>query len=471
MDQKMQQISRQRFDALAGYCRQPQIVLYTEELAWFEYDNGRFLGVLIRDRIDSDFSCVVVARDERGRYRFITGTISEETQFAALKKLEHLFEKEAKEPPAAHFQGDEKGKKLDLFKVIANNPAPDFLKLANDPSYSPARELIEAMIYYFDDPDNNFVKDFQSTGFDGRLWELYLFAAFHEQGFAFDRDKPVPDYSLRGLRGKFFVEAVTVNPTIDKATGKNLETGLPVDEKLKAEYLKNYIPIKYGSPLATKLSKKYWEHNHVAGNPLVLAIQDCHYPNSTVWSERELPSYLYGQTFSKFLDHAGAEVRRPVKITEHKWLTKVIPSGYFLQPDAENISAVLTSTQGNIDKFNRMGILAGFGKRLKHVVRYGTALVRVNYKYAIRHFAEDACSSSYAESWSGGMNVYHNPKALHPLNPELLPQAAHFFLNGDEVANLLPDAHVLNSVTNYGVPLEKMREQLQNATATVTNKL
>ena len=142
----MTRLSKERFDALGGYCRQPPVVLYTEELAWFEYDDERLLGILIRDRVDSDFSCVVLGRDERGRYRFVNGTISKETQSEALRELERLFDEEGKRRPEKHFQGDEKGKKLDLFKVIAKNPAQEFLTLANDPKYFPARRLIEALI-------------------------------------------------------------------------------------------------------------------------------------------------------------------------------------------------------------------------------------------------------------------------------------------------------------------------------------
>jgi len=459
----MRKLSRERFDALGGYCRKPQAVLYIEELNWFISDNERLLGTLIRDRVDSDFSCIVLGRDERGRYRFVSGTVSKETQFEALQELEKLFEEEETRAPEEHFQGDETGKKLELFKVIANNPAPSFSALANNPKYLPARKLIEAMIYYFDDPDNNFVKDFQSTGFDGRLWELYLFAAFHEQGFAFDRDEARPDYNAQSLYGSFFAEAATVKATIEN--GNNIETGLPLDEEQKREYLRNYIPIKYGSALFSKLQKKYWELAWVTGKPLTIAVHDCHYPNSVIWSERQLPDYLYGQTFAQFFDARGKEIRRPVKIQEHKWGKKTIPSGFFAQPEAENISAVITSTQSGIDKFNRMGILAGFEHGMKNVVRYGTNYVKRGDKVGFHHFAEDVCGSEYEEAWSDGMNVYHNPTAKHKLEPALLPFAAHFFLGQDrEVKPLIPNVHVLNSMTSYGVPIDEMRKKLTKTT-------
>jgi hypothetical protein len=42
---------------------------------------------------------------------------------------------------------------------------------------------------------------------------------------------------------------------------------------------------------------------------------------------------------------------------------KVIPSGFFDLPGPENVSAVLFSNSGTISKFNRMGVVAGFGSR------------------------------------------------------------------------------------------------------------
>jgi hypothetical protein len=36
------------------------------------------------------------------------------------------------------------------------------------------------MMHWYEDPDGNFIEQFQTTGFDARLWELYLFAMFCE---------------------------------------------------------------------------------------------------------------------------------------------------------------------------------------------------------------------------------------------------------------------------------------------------
>ena len=458
----MFRISQQRFDALGGYCRQPFIVLYTEELDWFEYDDERFLGVLVRDRIDSDFAGVMLARDARGRYRFVTATRHVDAANEAVMQLEEVFKKEAAMPASYHFQGDEIGVQLDLFAPLTKPANPMFSHLARSQRLSPARELIKAMVYYFDDPDKNFVEQFQTTGFDARVWELYLFAAFHEQSFAFDRDEPAPDFNLTGLGGKFFLEAVTINPTI--VDGKNIETGLPTDEALRKDYLDNYVPIKYGTALVKKLKRKYWEKPHVADKPLVFAIQDFHYPRSMVWSEAHLMPYLYGQTSSTLLDKTGKHsTGQIVNIKEHKWGTRTMTSNFFGLPEAENISAVLTSSQGTLQKFNRMGCIAHFGLPLKDVVRFGTAVVSRDDGPCIIKFCEDVCQDDYKENWSEGMNVYHNPNAINPLPHQALPLAAHHFVKGSEIINVLPEIHVMTSMTSYGKPLDVLRGELVKA--------
>jgi hypothetical protein len=68
---------------------------------------------------------------------------------------------------------------------------------------------------WYGDVDGNFVEQFQTTGFDSRLWELYLFAAFSEMGFNIDRIHAVPDFTCVNPLTAFCVEATTVNPTRD----------------------------------------------------------------------------------------------------------------------------------------------------------------------------------------------------------------------------------------------------------------
>ncbi len=61
--------------------------------------------------------------------------------------------------------------------------------------------------------------------------------------------------------------------------------------------MQNVYPIKFGSPLFSKMKKKYWEQEHVKGQPFILAIEDFHQPGSMVWTASALEVYLYGYNF------------------------------------------------------------------------------------------------------------------------------------------------------------------------------
>ena len=121
-------------------------------------------------------------------------------------------------------------------------------------------------------------------------------------------------------------------------------------------YLKDYMPIKFGSPLYTKLRKKYWELPHVHNVPLIFAVADFSSSMSMVQSQSALQRYLFGFEYVTHIDDDGDLRVVPKMIEEHHWEGKTIPSGFFRLPDAQNISAVIGSNAGTIAKFNRKGI-------------------------------------------------------------------------------------------------------------------
>jgi hypothetical protein len=97
----MRPISRLRFDALAGYARDPRAVLIGEELGYFEHADERVLGVLMRDRSDNDYAGFVFARDELYQYRWLKGTGFHPTPRHATALLRHELELAAMEPNEA----------------------------------------------------------------------------------------------------------------------------------------------------------------------------------------------------------------------------------------------------------------------------------------------------------------------------------------------------------------------------------
>lgn len=454
----MKRISLLRFNALAGYARKSLIRILAKEVGWFELPTRGIVGAVIQDRADGDYGGVVFARDAKLRFRWVDGTPFMASQRRVEVELRRAMEKAALAPVEDHHQGDEKGAPVDFFFYTRpkNELNPSFVKLAEEVGFSPAREIIELMMRWHEDTDGNFVEQFQTSGFDQRIWELYLFAALVEMGHELDSRASVPDFLCSGMWQDFAIEAVTVGPT--KVGGKVVPPpAAKTDDEIKA-FLQEYMPIKFGSALFSKLKKAYWERPNVAGKSFALAIQDFSSPLSMVYTRSAFQRYVFGYDHDWHYGPGGELVITPRKISEHTWEGKTIPSGFFDQPGAENISAVLFSNSGTISKFNRMGITTGFGSGDVFAVRRGTAVNHDPNASGPVHFAHAVNSPDYVETWTEGLDVFHNPKALLPLDPDLLPGAAHLFLRSDgQVESLTPDWEPLASTTMIAAPVDVER--------------
>lgn len=449
----MQDIKQVRFEALAAYCRQPGALIAAEEVRWLEAYDEEVLIVVIRDVADGDYSAMLLARDLKERYRWVEMTNFFETMDEALAAAPALAERIHSDFGKQRAQGDEKGKPVDFFTPIVATEKlnRDFATINSLEGYSPAVELMKPMMRWYEDADGNFIEQFQTTGFDTRLWELYLFAALVESGYIFDKTFAMPDFCARNAFGELCVEATTVNPSRTRAGELVPPPPLDTEEQVQA-FQWQYMPIRYAGPLTGKLDKKYWEKENVKGRPLVIAIQDFHAPNSMVMSRTALPIYLYGVIWDWHKDAAGKLVITPRKVEAHIWGQKTVPSGFFALPGAENISAVISNASATISKFNRMGVLAGFGSKRVHLVREGTAANLDPNSELPMIFIHDVNSPDYSETWMEGMDVYHNPNAAHPLHPAMLPGAAHHWLREDgQLESRVPEWQPFGSVTRIFV--------------------
>ncbi|MCH7759071.1 hypothetical protein IID20_01815 [Patescibacteria group bacterium] len=217
----------------------------------------------------------------------------------------------------------------------------------------------------------------------------------------------------------------------------------------KKAFLNHFMPIKYGSPLFSKLKKKYWELPHVKGYPLLFAIEDFSNTNSLTFGRSSLPTYLYGYEHKWEYDEHGKLHITPIKIDTHKWMDKEIPSGFFYLEGSENVSAVVFSNSGTISKFNRMGLLAGFGSSRVQMVRIGSSVNHDPNSAEPKTFKHLVNDPSYKETWVEGLEVFHNPRALHPIDPIIIPGASHHrLLENGQIDSLSPEWHPLASITN-----------------------
>lgn len=448
-------ISLERFKLLGSWGASDQFrAMASLKSAWATDDEHVIAAVYFVDS-EEVFTYVLQVKDESGRYRafflaapLVTARAAETALRADLKIIE------TGEKPAPVLEPVKGG--VDLFRSgLVTKPNQKFLNLRDGQNSSATRAAISEVARWYNDLDGNFVKDFQSTGIDGRVWELYLFAAFTEMEFNLDQENAVPDFRLSRGEKKVFVEAVTANPSNGRQFDIAGPPPPPPDDY--AGYIENEMPQKFGSPLRSKVKKKYWEAPDVSGHPFVLAIADFHAPASMTWSQTALSFYLYGVGIELREDHPNYKKSVEKKLGDHIVGTKVVPTNFFGQKEHRNVSAILFSNAGTLAKFNRMGVLAGFGDPSVKLRRVGGLYNHQPGAVDAVRFEIDIEDPVYEEAWADEIEIYHNPQAFVPLDHDLFPNATHFFLDNGELVWRGPERRVLYSVT-HSIQLGKTKD-------------
>src|SRR4051812_5959615 len=114
----------------------------------------------------------------------------------------------------------------DLFDPVVDEArlSESFKTVARSPGYAPARATMRETYARIGDRDGNFVEQFQTSGFDARVSELYLFAALEAAGFEIRMPASAPDFLVRGHGFDWSIEATTANPS-----GGGPPAALPTD--------------------------------------------------------------------------------------------------------------------------------------------------------------------------------------------------------------------------------------------------
>ena len=437
----------------------------TEESAncsFFSADNERLIGAVYYIREPDKFAYILLARDKFERYQGFDNRGVFSTARAAERAIVKRLSALEKEPtPEVPMRPDTR-KGVDLFARLPRAKLnPKFVGLRDTRNSSAAREILREISHWAVDLDGNLVRDFQTTGFDARVWELYLLTAFRATDFGFDRSAATPDFRLLRDNARVFVEAVTANPT--DGTEYNIKEKPPDPPEEFWRYLEHDMPQKFGSPLISKVRKRYWEQPDVSGHPFVLAIADFHAPASMTWSRPALPFYLYGIGVDVGEGPGGNKPPPRVKqLKEHVVGSKKVPANFFAQPDVQNVSAVLHSNAGTIAKFNRMGVLAGFGDPEVSLLRHGGFEDLTPGAVKPTFFEFNIEDPAYREGWADEIEIFHNPNAAVPLPKKLFPNVKHFFVdeNGEVVWRSTADPpYVLFSNTMSRAPqIDEVRE-------------
>lgn len=360
---------------------------------------------------------------------------------------------------------------LDLFTPLRplSELHPQFVVLRGDPAYRPAREQIRDLLEEFTDPDGNFVEQFQTTGFDSRTFELFLFAMFKEQGFKVRRDFERPDFVLEKEGRIVCVEAVTATSGGGGTPKPYVHAPLDRDPSQIEQYLSNEVAIRLGSPLYSKLNKKYWELPQCAGHPLVFAIENFHEAGSLGISASALSRYLFGVHSNWSHDHEGNLVISPETLTEHVSGSKTIPSGFFNQPGAEHVSGVLFSNAGTIAKFNRMGQQGAHYSTAIRIFRYGTCYRWDPNATLPEPFVYEVGDIEAVESWRQGTVLIKNPNALQRLADEWFGASCEDdLIDGQIISTFAEPFHPYMSRTEIfqaSMPNDLVESHVRQATA------
>lgn len=447
----MHPISLARFNALAAWCRFGPTMWILDEVAWFESSDGHLLGLVVRDRTDGDFLGIYLAKDRVERFRQISQTDAFfDTADAAAAALVAGAPGLLARLEAERRQGNERPAPVDFFRleVPRERLHPSFATLLDSEGFSPARAIVGAMMRWYDDVDGNFIEQFQTGAFDARLLELYTYAMLVENSFSLTREHEAPDFLARDILGTIAVEVTSVNPTQDSQGNLQPPPEITTEDERLA-YLKHYIAIKFAAALKKKLRKAYWDLPHVAGKPLVFVIQDFHAPAAMTFARGGLINYLYAYEHNAHHDADGRLVVVATKVEEHRWGDRRAASGFFDLPGAEHVSAVIFNSGATLSKFNRIGYVAGFGSRRVRMIRHGTVWNPDPDAAEPIPFAVRVDDPDYAESWTEGLDVFHNPRAAIPLNPEHFPAAVHHYLQADGNINSVQAGDLVQQLASW----------------------
>lgn len=466
MDKRLiNKISRRKFDARC-YVRAPHIGYLFEEIDWFEAYQYKVISTLVIDT-DGEFCYLILGRDKRNIYRTVgVPTKTYKTRGGASRAMKTALKKFEDDGKLVYEQGDEKGSPNEfLTPQVPEHKLHPYFKALSSPGHEAAKALINEIVYSFVDVDGNYIKDFQTTGFDGRLWELYLYVYLHRARFSFDNSFSSPDFLVNYFGQDFAIEAVTVN------RGTVFQEDNPIDAGNAFLLCLDYMPIKFAGSLTAKLQKQYWQQQQVKGKPLILAIHDFHQAStieslgSMTWSRNALINYIYGiKPKYEFPDedHVRPLIRETKagtsmdyeKVNHFIWKGKTVEAGFFDLPGAENISAILFSNNATITAFNRMGHLAGLSADTTKIFRAMDIYNPERGSIIPIRKVINIDDKDYEEDWGDSLVMYHNPHALLPVDINCFPDISHMFFDEQDllISGYPVPFEVLNSMTVVLIP-------------------
>ncbi|EPW6924957.1 hypothetical protein ACWOYG_001200 [Vibrio parahaemolyticus] len=329
---------------------------------------------------------------------------------------------------------------INLFDPVVpeENQHPLFREVLHEPVYQQTHSILNSWgmgLLGRRGEAKKFLKEFQTT-FNSSFWELYLNQAFKELGYQIDYSKASPDFNLIGENNRrISVEAVTSNPRdVKDLSSKTIDDDFLDDSTLKlAGKIRDKHILYVGDG---KKKHPYSSLDHVIGNPFVLAIAPFDSSFSQSQNNTAINRVLYGLEPPKSYRTRQKAIKY---IPNHNG--KSVDLGIFTNDSYKEISAVIFSTTGTFGKAVAQAGTASFVKATKlrkmGIVEFiakegyeklGRSINEVSKGYTV--FSErffdgfDICGHDmfiydapyHKETHLDGLQIYHNPYAINPLN-------------------------------------------------------
>lgn len=323
-----------------------------------------------------------------------------------------------------------------------------FKLLKESKLFDPAKILIENIAKNMVDLDGNYIEQFQSEGFDSRLWEMYLFNLFNELGFTQSNIYDRPDFQITKSNYEIFIEAsLSAEKKDDKYDYATIKRILGENNLELQQELMNYYIMRMGSVLFSKLSKKYWELEWVMNKPLIIAITPAHNYLAKFLPDAKLIEYLYGIKHKTALIDNKLEFLGIEHIKEFTLGSKTIPSNFFSQPYSENISGIIFTNNSDLHKFNRMSYQASLSNENLVMVRSGLKY-DPNEDAAPLDFTYQVIPEVISEKWYDDVTLFHNPNAVHKIDIGIFKDIRQVWIEEDgSIGGTMPDNFIFNSIT------------------------
>lgn len=326
---------------------------------------------------------------------------------------------------------------INLFEdVVSLEKQHPMYIMMKEERYKPEREVINQWAEGFQDRDNKFAKEFQ-TSFEPCLWELYLFAYLKELGLRCDFSYDAPDYIVNDP--EFCIEATIALPAQGDlgAHGFRMED-MPRDfNKFNSE-----ASIRLSNSFISKVKKlrsRYSLLPQCKEKPFVIAIASFDRPFAHFAAARPILATLYGLYYDEEATiESGAKSIISYNVDAAVKKENVnIDMGLFCTPAYSDVSAVIYSSLAT------WGKVRALADNPSAFTIYTSFTPKENSLYPEVH---QATKSDYVEHLADGLYILHNPFAKYPLPKDILshPRIAQGYVEPDGYVNFIaPDDFLL----------------------------